>query len=160
MVEIALVTQAIGAASAGLKLIDQIADQVTHFIEGRRPPPGYREHAMTIEAEGDKLVSTYHGQVQQVVTAEEMEKKLQPAEFRHIKVLEQAMENHYNVWSRVYPHLATMDSPVQKAKVEAQLDEIVQEMKKSLVGILDFLETCGFYLDDHYQHVRHAVATA
>ena len=160
MVEIALVTQAIGAASAGLKLIDQIADQVTHFIDGRKPPPEYREHAMTITAEGDKLVSSYRGQVQQVVTAEEMEKKLPPAEFQHIRVLEQAMQNHYNVWSKVYPQLAILDSPVQKAKVEAQLDEIVQEMKQSLVGILDFLETCGFYLDDHYLHVRHAVAMA
>jgi hypothetical protein len=27
------------------------------------------------------------------------------------------------------------------------LDEIVGEMKKSLVGILDFLETCGLNLD-------------
>ena len=70
------------------------------------------------------------------------------------------MENHYNVWSRVYPQLATIDSPVHKAKEEAQLDEIVKDMTNSLVGILDFLETCGFHLDDHYQHVRHAVATA
>ena len=32
-------------------------------------------------------------------------------------------------------------------------------MKHDLLNLLDFLETCGFHLDDHYHHIRHLVST-
>jgi hypothetical protein len=157
MVEIALVTQAIGAVSAGLTLIDQIADQIREYVHGRRPPPG--DHSLVIQAEGDRMVSRQQGREFQVITASEMAAKLPQQEFQHVQVLEKAMENHYKVWAGAYPDLALMEG-VQKAKTRAQLDQVIQDMKGSLVGILDFLEACGFILDDHYGGVRDAVEDA
>jgi hypothetical protein len=159
VIEIALITQAIGAASAGIKLIDQIADQVAGFLEKRPAPLIPREHRMQIEGEDGRIVERWHGQVVKTITADELE-NLPESQLRHVQTLEESMEAHYHVWSRVYPQLATIDSPVQKAKVEAQLEQIIRDMKHDFVGILDFLESCGVILDDHYQHVRALVARA
>jgi hypothetical protein len=67
------------------------------------------------------------------------------------------MENHYNVWEKVYPDLPLVDSPVQKARIEQQLEGVVRDMGKDLEAILSFLESCGLHLDDHYMHIRHLV---
>jgi hypothetical protein len=39
-----------------------------------------------------------------------------------------------------------------------QLGQVVKDMKMDLEGILGFIESCGMYLDDHYQHIRHLVS--
>jgi hypothetical protein len=159
MTDIALITQSIAAASAGVKLIDQISDQVTSFIQ-KRPWSGTpSEHRMLIEGEGDRFVEREHGQVVKTITADDL-KSLPEDQLRNVQAFEKSMEAHHKIWASVYPQLATMDSAVQKAKVELQLQGIVQDMKRDFVGILDFLESCGFDLDDHYQAVRYVVANA
>jgi hypothetical protein len=160
MVDIALITQAFGAASAAFDLFDKMADQIARFIQ-RRPPPSDAEsetHRQEIKTEGSRLVNRQHGHVVQTITADDL-RDLPADQLRHIQVLEQSMRSHYNVWARVYPQLATLDSPVQKAKVEEQLENVIRSMKGDLDGILSFLETCGLYLDDHYLHVRQLVAS-
>jgi hypothetical protein len=112
---------------------------------------------MKIQREGDQIVSRVHGQVEKTITAKDL-KSLPPTELRHITTLERSMENHYGTWERVYPELALLDSPVQKAKVEQQLEQVIRSMKADLEGILSFLESCGLHLDDHYMHIRYLVA--
>lgn len=157
MVDIATITAAISAATSAVGLFDKMADQIERFIT-KKPEPGVpKEHRLKIERSGTDIVASSHGQVVQRITAQDLE-KLPASQLKHINVLEQSMENHYAVWSQVYPQLALMDSPIQKAKVEQQLRGIVGGMKGDLEGILSFLESCGVHLDDHYMHVRHLVA--
>ena len=68
------------------------------------------------------------------------------------------MEAHYQIWESVYPQLASLDSPVQRARVDQQLTQVIRDMRKDLDGILSFLQLSGLYLDDHYMHIRHLVA--
>ncbi|MGF1586451.1 MAG: hypothetical protein ACFCUM_14090 [Bacteroidales bacterium] len=156
MVDIAIITAAIGAATSAVGLFDKMADQIERFIT-KRPEPGVpKEHRLKIEKSGSDMLAKSDGQVVQRITAQELE-MLPAGQLQHIKVLEQSMENHYALWSQVYPQLAIMDSPVQKAKVELQLRGIIGGMKSDLEGILSFLESCGIHLDDHYMHIRHLV---
>ncbi len=37
--------------------------------------------------------------------------------------------------------------------------DLIRGMKEDLVGLLDFLEKQGIYLNDHYVDVRHLVST-
>jgi hypothetical protein len=157
MVDIATITAAIGAASAGVGLIDKISDQVSRFLTRRETPVMPVEHRAKIEAEGDAIVQRHHGVEYQRITATELQ-KLPEADLRHIQVLEKSMENHYEVWAAVYPQLALAVDPIAKAKTEQQLHDIVVKMKGDLVGILDFLMRAGLELDDHYRHVRDVVA--
>jgi hypothetical protein len=153
MVDIATITAAIMAATSAVGLIDKISDQVTRFITKESEPPVPKEHRMKIEKDGDSIVSKYNGQENQRITAKELE-KLPEADLRHIKVLEQSMENHYSIWASVYPQLALAVDPIAKAKTEQQLKGIITGMKGDLEGILNFIEQSGLYLDDHYMHIR------
>jgi len=157
MVDIATVTAAISAATGAVGLFDKIADQVQRFITKQPAPDVPREHRMRIEESGGDIVSRTRGGAElQRITAGDLQ-RLPEAQLRHITVLEKSMENHYRIWEKVYPDLATLDSPVQKARIEQQLEGIVRNMGKDLDGILSFLESCGLHLDDHYMHIRHLV---
>lgn len=147
---------AISAATAAVSLFDKIADQVERFITKSPEPEVPKRHRMSIESRGEALVATDHGQEVQRITAEDLE-ELPTELLNHVQVFERSMENHYTVWSKTYPQLALLDSPVQKAKVEAQLAEVIRAMKVDLDGILGFLESAGMWLDDHYLHIRQLV---
>jgi hypothetical protein len=157
MTDVATVTAAISAATAAVGLFDKIADQVQRFITKQPEPDVPREHRMRIEeSDGDIVARTRGGAELQRITAADLQ-NLPEAQLRHITVLERSMENQYKVWEKVYPDLALLDSPVQKARVEQQLEGVVRDMGKDLEGILSFLESCGIHLDDHYMHIRHLV---
>ena len=159
MIDIATITAAIGAATAGIGLIYKLGDQVTRFLTKRETPVMPIEHRLKIERDGDSIVQKSHGVEYQRITAADLQ-KLPVAELRHIKVLEQSMENHYAIWASVYPQLALAIDPIAKAKTELQLKGIIVAMKADLVGILDFLLRAGFDLDDHYRNIRDVVAEA
>lgn len=157
MVDIATVTAALAAASSAIGLFDKIADQVERFITKEPEPSTPPEHRMKIEGSGDKIVATDHSREVWVITGADLE-KLPAEQLRHITVYENSMQKHYGVWASVYPTLATLDSPVQKARVEQQLGQVIKDMKKDLEGILGFIESSGMYLDDHYMHIRDLVS--
>jgi hypothetical protein len=142
----------ITAATAAIGLFDKIADQIERFIQKRPEPAVPPEHRMTIAEDDGDIVAREHGKEVQRIHAQDLSKLPQPL-LNHVTVLEESMENHYNVWSATYPQLALMDG-VQKAKVEAQLKAIIRSMKGDLDGILTFLEMAGLQLDDHYWHIR------
>lgn len=159
MIDLVTITAAIGAATAGIKLIDKIGDQVSHFLTKSETPIMPVEHRAKIEREGDAIVQKHHGVEYQRITASDLQ-MLPEAELRHVKVLEKSMENHYAVWAAVYPQLALAVDPIAKAKTEQQLKGIIVDMKGDLVGILDFLLQAGLDLDDHYRNIRDVVAQA
>lgn len=149
----------IEAAMAGLGLIDKIGDQVSRFLTKSEDPIIPVKHRAKIERDGDAIVQKRHGVEYQRITADDLQKLPEDA-LRHIKVLEQSMENHYAVWATVYPQLALEVDPIAKARTEQQLRGIIVAMKGDLVGILDFLSQAGLELDDRYSHIRDAVARA
>jgi hypothetical protein len=159
MIDVATISAAIGAATAGVGLIDKIGDQVSRFLTKREAPVMPVEHRAKIERDGDAIVQKNHGIEYQRITASDLQ-KLPETELRHIKVLEQSMDNHYAVWASVYPQLALAMDPIAKAKTEQQLKGIIVAMKGDLVGILDFLLKAGLNLDDHYRHIRDVVSRA
>lgn len=159
MVDIGTITAAIGAATSAVEIIDKIADQIDRFITKSPEPAIPKEHRLKIAKEGNAIVSKYHGQEHQRITAEDLQ-KLPESELHHISVLERSMENHYSIWSAVYPQLALAVDPIAKAKMEVQLKGIIIGMRGDLEGILGFLERSGLQLDDHYMHIRDVVAKA
>jgi hypothetical protein len=159
MIDLAIITAAISAATSAVGLIDKIADQVERFMTKNSEPMVPQEHRFKIEKEGDTIVSKYHGQEHQRITAQDLQ-KLPETTLRHIKVLEQSMENHYSIWAAVYPQLAWAADPIAKAKTEQELKSIIGGMKGDLEAILNFLEQSGLHLDDHYMHIRDLVRSA
>jgi hypothetical protein len=159
MVDLATITAAIGAATAGVNLIDKIGDQISRFLTKQESPIIPVEHRAKIERDGDSIVQKINGVTYQRITAADLQ-KLPETMLRHIKVREQSMENHYAIWESVYPQLALAIDPIAKAKTEQQLKGIIIAMGKDLTGVLDFLMEAGIDLDDHYRHIRDLVANA
>jgi hypothetical protein len=152
--EIAVVSAAIAAASAGVDLIDKIYYQVKRVIEGR-PQPTDKPYAQTIVQRGDTLVSTAYGQTQTITGADLV--KLPPAQLSLVKAYERSMRTKVTIWESVYPTLDLETNAVTKAKIELQLKDIVKGMSRDLTGILDFLRSVGLNLDDHYEDIRYLV---
>lgn len=67
--------------------------------------------------------------MRQRITASDLQ-KLPEADLRHVKVLEQSMENHYMIWASVYPQLALAVDPIAKATTEQRLKQIIAAMKE------------------------------
>ena len=145
------ITAAITAASAGIDLINKIADKVIPFFTGSQPAK--KEHRLSIEGEGDKIVAREHGREVKVITGADL-KNLPSNMLDHIQVYEKSAQKKYDLWKKVYPQLDASTDPIVNAKVEQQLRGIVANMKNDLDGILRFLETAGIQLDDHYLQFR------
>jgi len=148
------ITAAITAASAGVNLINKIADKVIPFITGSQPLK--KGHRMSIEGEGDKIVAKEHGREVKVITGADL-RNLPSDMLEHIQVYETAARNNYELWKVVYPQRNASTDPIVNAKVDQQLRGIVANMKNDLDGILRFLETAGIQLDDHYLQFRDAI---
>lgn len=159
MIDIATVTTAIGAATSAVGLLDKIWDQIDRFLASRSASVTSQPHHQKIEKEGDTIVSkSPDGAVCQRVTVADLS-NLPESTLKHIKVLEQAMGNHYAIWAAVYPQLALTIDPIAKAQTEQRLQGVINSMKKDLDGILQFLLDSGLHLDDHYMHIRNVVRT-
>jgi hypothetical protein len=83
MIDIATITEAIGAATAGVGLIDKIGDQVTRFLTKLETPEMPVQHRAKIERDGDSIVNKRHGVEYQRITASDLQKLPEP-DLRHI----------------------------------------------------------------------------
>ncbi len=150
---------AISAVASAIGLFDKIADQIERFLTKKPAPSVPKEHRLMFERSGDTIVAKSSGTVIKTITADDLQ-NLPESQLRHVKVFEQAMENHYSIWEAVYPKLALEVDPIRKAQIEKQLQDTIRNMKKDLNGVCKFLEDCGFYLDDHYMHIKDLVNQA
>jgi hypothetical protein len=103
---------------------------------------------------GNSIVFMRGDKLKETITAEDL-RKLDPTEQNQIKAYQQAMENNYKIWSQVYPQLPLQVDLIAKAKTEQQLDTIRNEICKDLKNILDFLDSLGKNLHDHYTTFRY-----
>jgi NTE family protein len=77
------------------------------------------------------------------ITAEQLEQRLGPEDEKHISTLEEAVRNRYNTWGKVYPQLSIKADPIEKAKLEGELDAELKEMCKDLDRILKYYQLAG-----------------
>jgi len=141
------------STASSVQAIDEMSQELLNRSQPFNVP---REYWMQIEGAGIELFARQQGQVVKTITSQDLQ-KLPKAVLEHVMTRQQAMMNHYKVWAEVHPQLALLSDPIAKAQLSQRLDEIVIAMKDELLSILDFLETCGFELDDHYLEVRDVI---
>lgn len=153
--DVETVTQVIGAVGAAVGVVDKIAGQVRKFLEKRPDSEPEAPPSSEIKVVNQSLVVKAQGKTIQTITAAELT-KLPQQQLQYVKALEAAMDNHFAVWTAVYPELA-LKSGIERAKLNQELKQVLVAMKSDLEGVLSFLETCGVRLDDHYLHIRQLV---
>ena len=146
-------TAVITAATSAVGLFDKVADQVVRFIRKQPDPPGPpKEFQYKVGGNGDELKVEAQGRTVQVIKGEDL-KKLPADYYQHIQTLEASVQRYYDVWKQVYPHRDDGDL-VTNAKVNNQLQDLALKMKDDLTGIIDFLQSIGVMLDDHYMIIE------
>lgn len=146
----------VNALSNGVELVNKLYDQVTSYIEKRKESKSTEEHSLKIESNESGISAIENNKVVKTITGADI-LNLPDAERRHILVLEQSMQNHYDLWAQVYPIRDASPDPIVNAKVNQQLKSIIFSMKDDLNGILGFLESMNIHLDDHYKQFRYLV---
>lgn len=133
-----------------IEAFDSISDEIEAALKNQPPNPDHL-HSYLIRRAGDSVAAYQKMTVIKETDLEQLPKK----ERDLIGTYEKSMERMLKEWKKL-----------KSAKPASQLDPktreqriaLLREMKENLVGILNFLESKGIYLTDHYQDVRHLVS--
>lgn len=132
----------------GFAELDQVSDEIVATIQNRSAkstPPRF-----LIRHVGDSVVAYRR---MQVLSAEQLDQL--PREQRDlIRTYEKSMKTFTKEWKKLKQ---SGDSQLDQSVRQRMLD-LLRGAKGDLVGILDFLQDQGIYLDDHYRVVRNLVS--
>jgi hypothetical protein len=146
-----LVSDAVGA-------FDKIFRAYMDVLKGKQPTAQYipppdlafrdspQEHAFVAQSRSG-------GGTRQSVTYQELCKKLDEGDRRHIETLTRAMANYQRQWDSAYEQ-RSMASGMEIGRLDAQLEYLARQIADPLVKVLEFVEKMGLYLDDHYMMAR------
>jgi hypothetical protein len=145
---------AVDVLGGAIGLFDKLYPRLTRILTGAEPT---KEPSIRIEKHGEKLVAKKDGAVRDTVTYQQLMQRLTPDDVRYIQMYESSIRNYEAQIEQVYPQLAFL-GPIEKAQTEARLKQMVQAIRKDLLGILGYVQTIGLDLDDHYSRTRDLIA--
>lgn len=144
-----------GSLSASLGFafgtFDRLSDEIDAAIENTAPPTTPQPHGFIVRRVGNDVVAYQRMGTVDGKTLEQLPK----ADRDLIKSYEKAMRTLETAWKKSKNTQAS--GLLDPATRQRQLN-LIKGMKAELVGIVDFLQAQGLYLDDHYTHVRDLVA--
>jgi hypothetical protein len=149
----------LAATKSAVDIFDKISGQVKSVLsKGKKEPEGGDDRwRYKISADEKQIVVKQDGRAVQTLTGPELESKLKPEHLGHIQVYEASMQKYYKRWQQLYPKKDASADELVNIKLEEQLTDQARKMKQDLVGIVDFLQSIGVQLDDHYVLVRDVV---
>jgi hypothetical protein len=149
----------IAATKNAVDIFDKISGQVKSVLrkQPKEPEGGDDRWRYKVSPESDYIVVKQNGRTIQTLTRAQLETKLQPEQLTHIKVYEASLQKYYDRWAKLYPKKDSSADELVNIKLEEQLTDQIEKMKEDLVGIIDFLQSIGVWLDDHYMEVRSLV---
>lgn len=156
-VEIAAV---LAATKNAVDIFDKISGQIKGLLT-KRPSEaegGGERWRYKVVADDEQITVRQDGRTIQTLNRSELESRLTPEHLNHIRVYEASMQKYYARWQRLYPKRDDSADALANIKLEDQLTDQVKKMQEDLVGIVDFLQSIGVHLDDHYMEVRGLVA--
>jgi hypothetical protein len=130
---------------------DRLSDEIEAAIKNQPPPSANRPHQFIIRRFGNDIVA--YRQVQSI--SKDRFDKLPSRTQREIGTYEKSMNTLKKEWDNIKREnpMSQLDPRIRERQVA-----LIKIMKDDLVGIVNTLETAGFYLDDHYKEVRDLVS--
>lgn len=136
----------IGAAFEGL---DRISDEITATIKNVPVRQEAHPYGFLIQRMGNSIVAYAR---MKVITGQQLD-QLPERQRVLVKQYERSMERLVHDWMKL------KGGKGSSVRDERERDlELLRKTKDDLVGLLDFLQGLGIYLDDHYQEVRALVS--
>jgi hypothetical protein len=139
-----------GSLGSAIEEFDKISDEIKATLRNEALDPTHFHGFMIRRSPAG--VAAY--QRMKVISSQELE-ELPPAQKKLIRDYERAMKTLRQEWS----HLKAGDAnALIDPATRARNLELLRNMKDNLVGVLDFLQNNGIYLDDHYGDIRQLVS--
>jgi len=146
-----------GIVSNSVGSIDKIYRGYADFLKEKKGdvfefPPDFQ---YTEDSKAGAFVATSRqtGVVYQKITYEELRQKLNPGDRQYVEGLSDALNNYAKQWSSAY--LArSMASGMDVGRYDAQLEFLAKQIADPLLKVLNFVESMGMSLDDHYLAAR------
>lgn len=144
--------------SATAALIDSSLSAMDRFYELYQDYRDRHPAGLTLRANASEQVlvyqSTTDASMQVVMTYEELATKLQHEDLNFIASFEKRMTAAVAQWESLNASLPSAD-PLERAKIEAHMAKVkTDDICPSLTGIVDFIDSLGIDLYDHYKVVR------
>jgi hypothetical protein len=142
----------VNSLANSLRLIDEFTPHVDAFIKGLPEPEGPVTHGVMAEQHAETVVFREDGMTHEVITAQDLE-KLDGNARKLIRAYERTMQDLFDRWVMIKPKRSAPDAEIRdEANTEA--DTIRRELCAELTELLNFIESMGKSLRDHYNHVR------
>lgn len=132
-----------------IEAFDRISDEIEAAIKNKLPDPNHVHRFLILRAR-DRVVAY---EKMRVLTAEELKDLPKKARTR-IEDYENSMKKLAKEWSRIKRSGTAQLNP----EVRERNLTLLKTLKEDIVELLDFLQSKGIYLDDHYDEVRTLVA--
>jgi len=132
------------------KLADQIKDVINQTDDSRIP----HSHSILIRQSGPDLIAY---QKMQTITGNQLS-RLPEKQRKMIKAYESSMNALKEKWFELWPKRINPTTGKIDKNVNDQLLTLVKGMRHDLIGIFNFLQAQGIFLDDHYMDIRHLIS--
>ena|ERR1700752_2037664 len=146
-----LMSDAVGA-------FDKIFRGYADVVKGNKPtapfvpPPDYAY----VDSPAQKAIvaqSRQSGVAYQIVTYDELSKRLDSADWAYVETLGRTMKNYETQWLTAFEQ-KSLATGMEIGKMDAQLEYLTKQISNILIKILNFIEKMGLRLDDHYKRAR------
>lgn len=147
----------VNVISNALSIIDEFLPRQRAFIDNVEYNNARVEYAIQARQDREKITLVNRDcNIVEVITADEIE-ALDPNAKQLIRTYERTMKDLFNRWTELQTLSYARDQTI-KEEAREEMAKIRTDLCWQLNSILDFLQTLGKSLDDHYYHVRYICA--
>jgi hypothetical protein len=141
----------VNALANAFRIIDDYAPDVKAIVSGKPEPETPPPHSV-IAKQHQEAITFAGSDSHEVITAEDL-KKLDADEQKLIRAYELTMKQIFDRWIELKPKRYSQDSETRR-EARQQSDDVRRDLCAELVELLDFIETMGKRLHDHYRSIR------
>lgn len=135
------------------KTIDSFASDLEAFLRDDPLPETPREFGARVVQTGQELQLQYGGDRSEPLMTLKDISSLDTRNQVMIRAYEQTMDELHLQWSEQKPRTVSTNSVIRD-RARAEMERVKTQLCKELDEVLGFIESLGYALDDHYQHVR------
>ncbi len=136
-----------------LRIIDEFEPQVKAFVQGEREPSVKAIHSEFAAQNETTIKLVRDGSATQLITAKQLE-SWDEQSLILIRSYERSMRVLFERWTEL-KHKRHAEDPAISRQARERSKEVQTELCAELRGLLGFIESLGFHLRDHYDHVRY-----
>jgi hypothetical protein len=142
----------INAVANAFKIIDDFTPQLDAFVKGQSEPSASVVYTVVAKQEGEKITFESSSGPLEVIAAEDMD-KLDADSQKLVRAYERTMKDLFERWVELKPKRVSRDPEIKKEAIE-ESNDVRRDLCEQLGELLNFIESMGKSLQDHYNHIR------